>query len=650
MERYPFAYDPSQSFIQQLRDWIADVFYDILPEAGFEVRDEQIYMAFQLERAFQEKKTIFAEAGVGTGKTLVYLLYAICYARYTRKPAIIACANESLIEQLVKPEGDIAKLAKHLSVQIDARLAKSPTQYVCLNKLDEARASEEDPEVFDNIFVELPAFVHTSEALQAFHPYGDRSDYPHINDEQWEKLGWDAFQDCLTCDKQHRCGLSLTRDYYRKSADLIICSHDFYMEHVWTAEARKREGQLPLLPSHSAVVFDEGHLVEPAAQKALTYKFTHSVFEEIMTRLLKGEVRESFAVLLEEAIVQSEALFAGLDKQSKAVPGSDRKEIVFSETLLRDVKKLTDIIALIEDEMVVESGVYALDDYQLRIVNEHLDMIHWMLKLFQKTDEVISWLSEESAGLTLVVMPRMVKEVLKEQVFSQKMPIVFSSATLSVDGSFQYVAESLGIDEYLSFTVASPYDYEKQMEMYAPTIEAEKAFERKMHAASRLLERTQGRSLFLFTSKEEMKQFREQMSQYDTFTRQRFLFEGDQEISHLISAFQNEEESNLCAVSLWEGLDVPGPSLSSVIIWSLPFPPNDPVFASKRKRSQDPFGEVDLPYMLLRLRQGIGRLIRTKEDQGIVTIFSEELHQNAEIRQKVQEILPKGVEWKTLIP
>lgn len=99
MPRYPFDYDPSQPFIPQVGEWVGDVFYDILPEAGFEVRDEQIYMAYQLERAFAEKRTIFAEAGVGTGKTLVYLLYAVCYARYTRKPAIIACADETLIEQ-----------------------------------------------------------------------------------------------------------------------------------------------------------------------------------------------------------------------------------------------------------------------------------------------------------------------------------------------------------------------------------------------------------------------------------------------------------------------------------------------------------------------------------------------------------------------
>ncbi|MCL6459893.1 MAG: ATP-dependent DNA helicase, partial [Gorillibacterium sp.] len=175
MKNYPFAYDPTKPYVQQASDWIADVFYELLPDAGFELRDEQIYMAFQLERAFSEKKTIFAEAGVGTGKTLVYLLYAISYARYTRKPAIIACADESLIEQLVKPEGDIAKLAKYLDFTIDARLGKSPDQYLCLNKLDEVRGEltdEADALIFENIHEGLPDFVHSPNTLQAFYPYG----------------------------------------------------------------------------------------------------------------------------------------------------------------------------------------------------------------------------------------------------------------------------------------------------------------------------------------------------------------------------------------------------------------------------------------------------------------------------------------------
>ncbi|MEH7388107.1 ATP-dependent DNA helicase, partial [Bacillus sp. JJ1521] len=113
-EGLPFQISKNDNFFDKFNEWIGDVFYDILPEKGFELRDEQIFMAFQLERAFKERSIVFAEAGVGTGKTIVYLLYAICYARYMRKPAIISCADESLIEQLVKPEGDIAKIAEAL--------------------------------------------------------------------------------------------------------------------------------------------------------------------------------------------------------------------------------------------------------------------------------------------------------------------------------------------------------------------------------------------------------------------------------------------------------------------------------------------------------------------------------------------------------
>ncbi|MBO9600133.1 MAG: ATP-dependent DNA helicase, partial [Cohnella sp.] len=107
--------------------------------------------------------------------------------------------------------------------------------------------------------------------------------------------------------------------------------------------------------------------------------------------------------------------------------------------------------------------------------------------------------------------------------------------------------------------------------------------------------------------------------------------------------FQRDETSVLCAISLWEGLDIPGPSLSNVIVWSLPFPPLDPVFTAKREAAAAPYDEVDLPYMLLRLQQGMGRLIRSREDRGIVAVFSEELHQDTKLRQAIMDILPQGV-------
>ncbi|GAE24520.1 DinG family ATP-dependent helicase YpvA [Halalkalibacter wakoensis JCM 9140] len=639
----PFAYDRSQPFFERLNEWVGDVFYDILPEAGLELRDEQVYMAFQVEKAFIDKKIMFAEAGVGTGKTIVYLLYALCYARYMRKPAIIACADESLIEQLVKKGGDIDKLSKILGLNIDARLAKSKEQYLCLQKLDQERAKDDYDELYDEIHVELPSFVHANETLQSFHHYGDRKEYPHLTNEEWNKVGWDSFQDCFVCDKRHRCGQTLSREHYRKSTDLLICSHDFYMEHVWTYDSRIREGQLPLLPEASTVIFDEGHLLEVAAQKALTYKMRHDVMEELLTRLLENDVREEFAVLVDELISQSLHFSYVLRDHSKKVEGSNRKELVFTSEVLEEATRMTQLIAKLEDEIVFESEMYTIDQYQLKIVEEHLDMIHHALKIFVGVDNAISWVEESEFGITLVIMPRLVEEVLKEKVFSKKLPFLFTSATLSTNESFDYLANSLGIEEYASFSVESPFDYREQMELFAPVVHK---IEEKIEHTKWLLEETNGRALLLFTSEEELLQFKDLVHNDSDFSKWNILFEGDQEISQLISIFQEQIETVLCAVSLWEGLDIPGESLANVIIWSLPFPPNDPVFEAKRKASDHSFDSVDIPHMLLRLRQGIGRLIRTHEDKGIVTIFDQQLYDNSDLLSRVKEVLPAGVELK----
>ncbi|WP_411342503.1 ATP-dependent DNA helicase [Paenibacillus sp. WLX1005] len=657
MSTYPFTFDSKRPFMQQAGEWIADVFYDILPEAGLELRDEQIYMAFQLEKAYAEKKTMFAEAGVGTGKTLVYLLYAIAYARYTRKPAIIACADESLIEQLVKPEGDINKLAQYLGLNVDARLGKSPDQYICLNKLDAVRAEPLADDLYRDIYTDLPEFVHYTDTLQRFYPYGNRKDYPELDDAQWNRIGWDVFQDCLVCSQRHRCGQTLSRDHYRKAADIIICSHDFYMEHVWTYEGRKREGQLPLLPEHSSVVFDEGHLLETAAQNALTYKLKQALFESIVTRLLEGEVRETLAVAVEEVIAESDLLFELLASHSRPVPGSNRRDIDWNDALLTQINRVKHHIDVIEEELVFESGLFTLDEYQMKIVEEHLEMIQLALGLCRQQDQLISWVDGEGDDLTLVIMPKKVKEVLAEMVFGRKMPVIFSSATLSVEGSFDYIADNLGIQEYQSFSVASPYDYEEQMkaELFDDKVLMSSAVSsRSLSSISTandaelsilqtekvlsLIEDTGGRSLVLFSSMQELSAFRSAVEASGASLPYRMLYEGTAEISHLISTFQQEESSVLCAVTLWEGLDIPGPSLSRVIIWSLPFPPNDPVFTARRRESDDPFHEVDMPYMLLRLRQGIGRLIRSSGDRGHVSIFGHELLRD-DVRQAVQQLL-----------
>ena len=630
----PFTISKSESFFEKLNEWIGDVFYDILPEAGFDLRDEQVFMAFQLEKAFKDKKVTFAEAGVGTGKTIVYLLYAICYARYTNQPAIIACADERLIEQLVKKEGDIAKLEKALDLNVDVRLAKSRDQYLCLNKLD--TLINDDNEAYNSVHESLPRFVHESSTLQKFHRYGERTDYPHLTDEQWSNIGWDPLQDCLACSRRHRCGLTLQREHYRNAADLIVCSHDFYMEHIWTKESRKREGELPFLPDGSCVVFDEGHLLEFASQKALTYRYTERTLETLLTRIMDNDIRDKTLSLMENAITINEQLFAELVKYSSESKSSEKMTVKKTPSINSLAENLLWTLESLQEELVFESEMFVINDYNLKIVEEYLDQISYSLTLFARRSVGINWLENHNGEKTLVIMPKMVEEILRKEVFSQDKPFVFSSATLSDNKSFDYLAKSLGIDEYASFSVNSPFEYEEMMEIFLSDF-ASGDFQSKAQYTLEQLKLSKGKALVLFTDKNELSSFKKYTEAYNIDFP--ILFEGDAEISTLVSRFQNDVDTVLCSVNLWEGLDVPGEALENVILFDLPFPPNDPVFAAKREEAEDPFNEVDMPYMILRLRQGIGRLIRSHADRGTVHLLLD-TKLEASVMDRILSVLP----------
>ncbi|MFB1080866.1 ATP-dependent DNA helicase [Jeotgalibacillus sp. JSM ZJ347] len=606
----PFPVTSDQSFYEALGDWIGDVFYDILPEKGLELRDEQIFMAFQLEQAFKNKSVIFAEAGVGTGKTIAYLLYAVAYARYTGRPAIIACADETLIEQLVKPTGDIKKIEQMLDLEIDVRLAKSREQYLCLKKLDEADKRTED-EAIEDVYLQLPEFVYGAGSMSSFYPYGDRKEYPYLDDEQWQAVNYDSLQDCLSCDVRHRCGQTLHREYYRQAGDLIVCSHDFYMEHIWTKDARVREGQLPLLPEASSVIFDEGHLLEYAAQKALTYKTSLQSMEKVLSKLSGNDVREKTLLLIDSILELHDNWFSLISRSADR--SSERMKITKTDRLIQASANLKKSIDSLLEELVFESELYVIDEYDLKISEEYLETVLFSLKLLVEDDNAIIWLEEHFDDERLVIMPRMVEEILREEVFSKKLPFIFSSATLSVDEDFSYLASSLGIDDYSSFTVESPYDYDDVMNIQIRILEQHE----RAAVVSEIVNLNDGGSLILFNNHEDQDLFR--------FTNQidqkQCLFEGDEEISTLVEKFQEDTSSVLSSINLWEGLDVPGLSLNQVIIESLPFPPDDPVFEAKRNHTSNPIEDVDLPYMLLRLQQGAGRLIRSSSDKGKITIF-----------------------------
>lgn len=626
--KMPFPLSKEKSFYESLNDWIGDTLYDDLTEKGFECRDEQIFMAFQIEQALKEKKVLFAEAGVGTGKTIAYLLPSIAYARYTGKPVLISCADETLIEQLVKESGDIKKISDALDLNIDVRLAKARSQYLCLKRLDEASNSMAE-EFIEDVEDSLPDFVYGSESLQSIHPYGQRADYPNLNDEQWNIINYHPIQQCLACDLRNRCGQTIHRNHYREAVEIIICSHDFYMEHIWTKESRQRQGQLPLLPEVSMVVFDEGHLLEHSAQRALTYEVQNSTLLNLLERVMVDGIREKTLYLMEDLIDLHESFFKLLTAHAEETT-NERKAVEKADELLEVGRKAVKVSTALLEEFVFEGELFIIPEYELRMVEEYLDQYIFSMNLFTSENDAVDWLEAEEEDLTLVIMPRLVTDILQENLFSGNRPIIFSSATLSIQKDFSYIANELGIHDFLSFSVESPFDYEEVMKVYAHDLP-------QIDKAKKVLDlmNDEEPTLILFKSERSMREFK---AMIPSDKRHLMAFEGERELSSIVRDFQQKKVQVLCSYNLWEGLDVPQDALTRVIIFDLPFPPADPLFEAKRKHAENPFQEVDLPFMQLRLRQGIGRLIRTSSDSGTIHLLLNEDEQK--MKNEMESIFP----------
>lgn len=608
-KKLPFTLSKDQSFYESLNDWIGDTLYDDLPERGFDLRDEQVFMAFQIEKALQEKKVLFAEAGVGTGKTIAYLLPAISYARYTGKPALISCADETLIDQLVKEDGDIQKISEALNLNIDVRLAKSRDQYLCIKRLEDA-SDFGYGDYADEVEESLPGFVFGSDSLEKMYPYGERSAYPELSNDEWETINYNPIQQCASCDVRNRCGQTLHRVAYREATDLIICSHDFYMEHVWTKESRLRQELLPLLPDLSMIVFDEGHLLEYAAQRALNFEVQSETLIKLLEQVMVDGVRETTLEKIEQ-LIEVHALFFDEMEDHITLNDGERYTIDKVERLKKIALSAIRLADEVLEEFVFDGELYVIPSYDLKMVEEYLEQYTYSMNLFATDEEAIDWMEDREGDWTLVIMPRLVTDILRNQLFNQRLPIIFSSATLSVDEDFTYIQNSLGITEPLKFSVQSPFDYDEVMEI------KQHVTEEKREAVLNIM-RNRQQTLVLFKSKQAMLAFKESLTPSE---RELFDFEGDRELSAMIRDFSDGFVQGIASYNLWEGLDLPEHRLTQVIIYDLPLPPQDPLFDAKRKHTDRPFETVDLPFMQLRLRQGIGRLIRTERDAGVVHLL-----------------------------
>jgi len=390
----PFDYDNNEDFKVKLGDWIGDIFYDILPEHGYEVREEQIYTAFQLADAICDKKVHLAEAGLGTGKTFAYLLSAIAYARHIGKPVVIACATTALQEQLAGLDGDIVKLSQLLGLEIDARMAKDPHQYICDVRVNEAT------EGLNRMSKEITQWLNKTKS-------GERSEIPTIPDRVWKQIGWNESMACETCLSRGFCKLVQARQQYRPARDLIIVNHDLFFNDLWTRDERILDGKLSILPSYSAVIFDEGHKVLlPAIMQAGQHINQDDIDDIILSLEEIQGARDSLSLIMVAMEKASNEFFENLDRSVIEDEHSDRLSIQINESLQKTANALKKTLDNLLLEMQIEQELY-LESLSTSLIQAYEGQIEIAIRALDsfcrnKSADIISWIDQRDGSFWIV--------------------------------------------------------------------------------------------------------------------------------------------------------------------------------------------------------------------------------------------------------
>ncbi|MDW7675739.1 MAG: ATP-dependent DNA helicase, partial [Bacillota bacterium] len=557
----------------------------------------------------------------------------------------IACASTALQEQLAGQEGDVFTLSRLLGLNVDARMAKDPRQYMCDIKVDQAANS-----LIAEPNKQISQVLDWAKATSR----GERSEVPQVADRLWKKVAWDETMSCGVCSARGYCKLVKAREYYRPAGDLIIADHEVLFADLWTREERLADGKLTLLPAYAGVVFDEGHkVILPAAMRA-------------GAKIGKEDI-DSMVYSLEQIQGARRAL-------TSSIMAVEFASINFFKTLYKSVIKSDKdqrLAVQVNAELLKGAQILrqALDAMQLELQNEqemHLDSISAaefqaydvriegaMAALARlgkdKGNQAICWL--DRIDRSFWVVPRDISGLLKEHLFNKNIPVVFSSATLSNGGDFSYFSRALGLIEPSCSFVGSAFDFEEQVVSYIPNDilfdNKEMWFSTAIAQLVSLLKLSGGRALILTNSMSEVRKIRKALVNYQFNFN--ILWEDRGERGYIVRRFREDVSSVLVGSGFWEGIDVPGEALSLLVIWQLPFPALDPLIEVRRKAAKEqgmnPQVAVDYPEMGLKLKQGCGRLIRTKNDKGIIAIMDQFLGRPWE--QYVRDALPAGAKVAT---
>jgi ATP-dependent DNA helicase DinG len=605
---------------------------------NFEFRSQQQEMAARVAQALEEEQHLVVEAGTGIGKSLGYLVPSVLFALERHKKAIVSTHTINLQEQLLHK--DIPILKKVLPVEFEAALMKGRQNYLCPRRL--TRALQSAQELFTG--PEQSELQRLAEWARTTRD-GSLSDLSVEPDPKvWMQVCSDAHI-CTqkTCGQDRRCFYQQARKRLL-AADVIVLNHTLLFILLGSPDMQEERESGFLFPN-DFIIFDEAHTVEQVASKQIGIGISQYGLRSTIQRLYNARTRKGLFTVMRDAsgVRLAAELIDDVDKFFSAVESkSDFRK--GREFRVRDVDLVPDTITgrLTALQARVADVVKRADDEILkaelqefgRRIRDARDGIAIFLE--QSAPEHVYWVERTGKTerfLALNAAPIDLAPVLRRMLFRDNCCCVMTSATLAVGRpDLTYFRTRIGATEAEPLQLGSPFNFQKQMKMFVvqkmPDPRDSGYHEALEHWIAHFVQKTDGRAFVLFTSYRDMQQVGGAMEKFFATNNMNFLVQGGgAPRSKLLEQFKSTPRSVLFGTdSFWGGVDVPGEALSNVIITRLPFAvPDHPLIEAKleliEERGGDPFTEYSLPEAILKLRQGIGRLIRTKTDHGIIVIL-----------------------------